>query len=108
MPEKQLSVSRERRLLFIEEPEAYQREHGTDDEHHNANDGGHLVVILLLRQAEQSCDQQVHLFCAGGSQCLILGDINVLREQIDDVEVVDVAHKIRNQCRALHTEQVKS
>lgn len=108
MPEKQLSVSRECRFLFIEEPEAYQREHGTDDEHHNANDGGHLVVILLLRQAEQSCDQQIHLFCTGGSQRLILGDINVLREQVDDVEVVDVAHKIRNQCRALHTEQVKS
>ena len=62
VPEKQLSVSRERRLLFIEEPEAYQREHGTDDEHHNADDGGHLVVVLLLRQAEQPCDQQVHLF----------------------------------------------
>ena len=82
---------------FIEEPEAYQREHGTDDEHHNANDGGHLVVVLLLRQAEQPCDQQIHLFCTGGSQRLILGDINVLREQIDDVEVVDVAHKIRYQ-----------
>lgn len=61
---------------------------------------------MLLRQAEQPCDQQIHLFCTGGSQRLILGDINVLREQVDDVEVVDVAHKIRNQCRALHTEQV--
>ena len=93
-------------LLFIEEPEAYQREHGTDDEHHNANDSGHLVVVLLLCQAEQPCDQQIHLFCTGGSQRLILGDINVLREQVDDVEVVDVAHKVRYQRRPLHTEQI--
>lgn len=66
----------------------------------------HLVVVLLLCQTEQPCHQKVYFFRTGRSKCLIFGDINVLRQQIDDIKIVDILDKVCHQSGPLNTEQI--
>ena len=82
--------------------EAHNREHCADDKDHNAQHSGHLVVVVFLRQAEQPCDQQVDFLGVGLRQHLVVRDKDVLRQQVDDVEVVDVLDKVGDQGWALH------
>ena len=86
--------------------EAHNGEHCADDKHHDAQYSSHLVVVVFLRQAEQPGNQQVDLLGVGLGQLLVVRDKHVLGQQVNNVEVVDVLDKVRDERRSLHAEQV--
>src|SRR5699024_3988302 len=79
-----------------------QRANGQDDECQDADDGAHIVVLAVDGQLVQPGDQQVGAAGGGGQ----VGDGVAARQQVDDVEVVDVAGEGGDQVRGGDVEHI--
>ena len=78
------------------------RERGDDHEDKDADGGGQRVVVLIHSELVEPGDQQVGLACLVIIQC----EGAAARQQIDDIEVVDVADKGRDRRRGGHEDHI--
>ena len=79
----------------------------TCDEDDDTDDGCNVVACILVCQSEQPCYQEIRLLGVGRSHLKVMCRVNILRQQIDYVEVVDVTYKVRNERGALNNQEVR-